>query len=598
MRSFRPLRIALFAPALLVAVSASAQPRAAECFYSADFETIDQFSGWDIGAFVMRQSPEGSDLGELIPAWEVGDADAANADGYFPVADQPSGNEFVMANDAASPCNCDMSAVALTSPVLDFSGRSNVSLECRVFNEGTLGAGPATMEGNIGGDTWIALSTIPTLAGEWQRLFIDLSAFDGQPTVRLRFNWSDGGGWSSGFALDDICLRERLSRDISITGASVGDATVSAFSTASRSLSYSAIPLEQAAPFQVSVALSNRGMETMDVTGVTVDITLNGELRTQASLSAIGNLLPGEDTLVVVQVDWIPDEVGELLMACQVNATGTDDDASDNSVTIAQRITGAGWDNGYGAMACDNGVQQGAIGGSDGFIAANRVEVPNSGSHAQGMSVQFGTGTQVGATIRAILMDGNFALIDTSARQVLTQADIDMIWNGGALYLPLSTSPELGIGDHFVGIQHLDASDDIPVQVGVGGDAPTGRSVLMEGLGFTVQYLRSTPMVRLHLEELGVGIADAPSRYSGSIRVSPNPASSTVQLTMDALLTEHTQAHLFDASGRMVRSWPITAVQRIAGAIHFSVEALAPGSYTAVISSTTGRWHAQVQVTH
>lgn len=598
MQSFRPLRTTILTLTLLAAFSAVAQPRAAACFYSADFETIDQFSGWDIGAFVLTQTPDGDTLEGIVPAWEISTADLANADGYFPVPDQPVGDHFVAVNDAAAPCNCTMNDVALVTPAFDLSERSGVALECRVFNEGTLGAGTASIEGNFGGGSWIALATIPTLANEWQPLFINLSAFDGQQDVRIRFRWSDGGGWSSGFALDDFCLRERLPHDISMTAASIGDATVSPFSTTSRSLSYSAIPLEQAAPFQVSVSLSNRGTEVVDVTGITVDITLNGELRTQATSSAIGNMPPGMDTLVVLQVDWTPDEVGELLMACQVDLSAPDDDDSDNSTTITQRITGAGWDSGYGAMACDNGLQQGAVGNSDGFIAANRLEIVNPGSHAQGVSVQFDTGTQVGATIRAILMDANFALVDTSTRQVVTQADIDMIWNGGALYMPLSATPELGIGDHFVGLQHMDVGDDIPVQIAVGGDAPIGRSVLMEGFAFTLRYLRTTPMVRLHLEDFGVGIEDAPNQRSGTISVSPNPASSTVQLIIDKPVMEHTQARLFDASGRMVRSWSIKAVAQGTGAIRFSVEDLAAGSYMAVLSSATGRWHARVQVVH
>lgn len=110
-------RFCLFGPLAALAFDCMAQPRAADCFFSADFDNNDALSGWTIGDSVETQAADGTLLGARAAAWTVGDASAANADGYFPVADQPIGNRFVMANDAASPCNCGMSDVALITPI-------------------------------------------------------------------------------------------------------------------------------------------------------------------------------------------------------------------------------------------------------------------------------------------------------------------------------------------------------------------------------------------------------------------------------------------------------------------------------------------------
>ena len=99
-----------------MALQVMAQPRAADCFFTADFEGEDPLQGWDLGALVERQDANNVGNGEFVAAWSVGNAATANAAGYFPVPDAPVGDLFARANDAASPCNCAMDAVSLTTP--------------------------------------------------------------------------------------------------------------------------------------------------------------------------------------------------------------------------------------------------------------------------------------------------------------------------------------------------------------------------------------------------------------------------------------------------------------------------------------------------
>lgn len=547
------LASALFALLTCVAMQGYAQPRAAECFFTADFEGDDPLQGWDPGATVERQDENGNGLGEFVPAWIVGNADDANVAGYFPVPDAPVGGRFAMANDAAPPCNCAMGEVGLTTPSLDFTDRTGVGMECRVFNDGQFGGGSAFLESSVGGGPWNLIENIPAINGDWQQLSFDLSSLDGLPDVRLRFRWSDGDTWASGFAVDDICIRERLTYDVSMIAATIGDVTVSAFDGSTRTLSYRELPLEQASFLSVSVLLRNRGVDPVPVTGVDVNVIQNGVSQIVAGQFPIGTLQPGRDTTIVIALNWTPSEVGSVELDCSINSSTPDNDPSDNSMTAQLRVTGPGWDGGYSAMSCDAGNATGSVGSTDQYIVSNRMEITSSNSTAAGISALLAPGTEVGSVIRAILMDANFALIDTSRRYTLTQEDIDGLWNGVPIYLALNAPPSLSVGDVFVGIQHITTSTDLRMNVAVGGEAAFGRSALQEGLGFSLSFLASTPMVRLHLSEVAVGLAELTSSYT-QFSAYPNPANSELHLAFDLDRSSAVNIELFDPSGRMVRT--------------------------------------------
>src|SRR5690606_159569 len=80
------LRHAAALPMLMLAGTLSAQgaAKAQACFFSEDFSN-GLPAGWDIGPAVERQTADGTGLGEFVPAWIVGTASEANANGFFPV---------------------------------------------------------------------------------------------------------------------------------------------------------------------------------------------------------------------------------------------------------------------------------------------------------------------------------------------------------------------------------------------------------------------------------------------------------------------------------------------------------------------------------
>ncbi|MBK7383233.1 MAG: hypothetical protein IPI81_07835 [Flavobacteriales bacterium] len=511
---------------LLLPIGSLAQggAKAAPCFWSNDFETGIPLD-WTISQ-VERQTPEGVGLGEFVPAFTLGTASTANVGGFLPVIDLPIGNRFIMANDDASPCNCDMGDVSLTTGPIDLSGRSNVMLECRVFHEMTLGSGDVRIEGSTNGTDWTEVWVVPAMHGQWNNLYVDLAGFDGSPSFQLRFRWSDNGEWSSGFALDDLCLRERFATDLSIVDVRMHDLNGSAFNQTVADLEYTAIPLEQARPLVVSVVVMNRGTSTVQNIGAQVDVSLAGNDQGNFLTTTVIDLAPGERDTLVISTDWTASAVGIINATATLTMGATDEDTSDNSGIATMRITGAGWDDGYSAMSCDDRIVQGMLGSELNFIAANRMEVVNAGSHAQGISAVIGVDSQVGEYVRAILMDGNFALIDTSTRHAITQADIDLGFGGGSIYLPLSLAPGLPVGDVMVGLQRLSGTGR--VSVGTSGTGSVGASAFMAGTTFDITWTTATPMVRLHLSELGVGVPESSTR-NGPI-LFPQPANDRVHI--------------------------------------------------------------------
>lgn len=514
-----------------------------DCFFSADFEDGTIPADWTNSSVTIIAT------GETTDAWTVGTAAEANYGGFFPVPDIPIGNHFAMVNDDAPPCDCVIDQVQLTTPLIDLTARSNVAMRCRAFHEMALGGGPAKVEATTTGSDWVMVDSLPAVQGSWQDMFIDLSAYDGSPTLQLRFTWSDGGEWASGFAVDDICLYERVAYDLAVVGAFVNDPSHSAFDQSSRSLSYTRLPLTQAADLAGAVLVENRGTTTLSDVTVTVAVTLGADLLGTVGGNTIASLEPGERAYVNVAGLPTPGNSGQLTLDFQASYSGPlDDDPTNDTGSASVWITGMGWDNGYGAMALDDGTRQGGLGSEQGFIAANRMEVIAPAT-AFGVSAVLGTDSQLDEVVRAIIMDGNFAFIDTSERHSITQEDIDLAWGSGPIYLPFANAPSLTAGDYFVGLQRLSGTGR--VSVSTSGNCAVGSVAFMEGSSFDITWNTAVPMVRVHLEALGVGLGDPPAQAGNGLLVFPQPVSTTGTLLIEEEVHGNVRLRVFDATGRV-----------------------------------------------
>lgn len=128
----------------------------------------------------------------------------ANAGGYWPV---PASGTFAMANDDV--CNCDMSAVYLTTPSMNFTGMSGLAVTYDVVDDGNYGGNPHEVEVSInGGSTWTNVYTHTfNPAVVWETAMVTLgAATDNQANVMVRFKYDDGGSWASGVAIDNVVV--------------------------------------------------------------------------------------------------------------------------------------------------------------------------------------------------------------------------------------------------------------------------------------------------------------------------------------------------------------------------------------------------------
>ncbi len=202
----------------------------------------------------------------------------------------------------------------------------------------------------------------------------------------------------------------------------------------------------------------------------------------------------------------------------------------------------------------------------------------------------------MGEEIRALLLDANLAFLDTSTRHVITEQDLENGWFGVPLYLALTGQSTLAVGDHFVGIQHLNTGDEGLVEVAMGGAAQYGGSVLLEGVTFDLSYIHTIPMVRLHLDDLDVGVTE-PSPAS-TIGIFPVPADQHMTMQFDVTSALGFQVSLVDAVGKLVFESSLGTLPAGRNSLTLDLSDVASGVYTVEISSMDQRSAGRVQVVH
>lgn len=147
--------------------------------------------------------------------WQIGDAGSLSSS-FWSI---PPNSRFVASNDDA--CNCDMGEDFLITPVLDFSTRQAPRLTFDAFFTGLLGSAGSVEVSIDGGNQWVIVDTLPGEAG-WRSESVNLQAFAGEPDVRIGFHHDDRGGWTDGFAVDDIQVVEPFPIDGNLKATTLG----------------------------------------------------------------------------------------------------------------------------------------------------------------------------------------------------------------------------------------------------------------------------------------------------------------------------------------------------------------------------------------
>ncbi len=152
--------------------------------YTEDFEGGVLPAGWTL------KQEAGSD------GWLVGNNLGST---YFPV---PSHTFYAASND--DTCYCDMSNDMLITPAFDFSQFAGITLQFDAFISGQYGSSGKVLASTDCGYSWDLVSYVAGNPQSWQSISFDLSAYSGFASVLIAFHHNDNGGWSAGFAIDDI----------------------------------------------------------------------------------------------------------------------------------------------------------------------------------------------------------------------------------------------------------------------------------------------------------------------------------------------------------------------------------------------------------
>ena len=255
-------------------------------FYCENFETIT------IPALPTGMSTTTSESNYFIPlggssvevdGFFTGNSQDAGAGGYWTYLDDHT--TFAMTNDdsclpgGSAPNennNCDLSFEVLELPEFDFTGQADMWILFEFYHDKNWGGGDASVEiSSDGGTTWNDMSGPLPATQAWQAAAFDLSQFvdSTSSNVKIRFIWSDGGSWASGFAVDDIVINPlpdyalKLNQALQLFPSSYFGGN-----------SYKNVPLVQAqtAGYTFAGYIQNMGLNTLDSARIYASISSEG----------------------------------------------------------------------------------------------------------------------------------------------------------------------------------------------------------------------------------------------------------------------------------------------------------------------------------
>ncbi len=431
--------------------------------------------------------PQGWTSNSIEGDFVTGDAEDANEGGYFPVPDRP-GNIFAMANDDV--CNCDMSDIELVLPELDFTGGTDMVIRFDAYHDKNFGGGDATVQvSKDQGTSWDTVRTLNAVQGKWQSYVVDLSAYDGQSSVTLKFHWNDGGTWSTGLAVDNVVVDEWLDHDMRLKKTFTTD-MVPAFE-------YSVLPLEQTPSLTVGGLIRNVGKE--DQTGIELDVELfrgNTSIHTDTGSSFSLQSLKQDSSFV--NTGFSLDSAGEYTVQYAVSSDSTEEYPDDNSDSASFEV-------GCKEYARDEGnyTGKGIWNGQDStgtrpYRVGSLFEIPNAGSHVKKLRVVLDDSSQAGGAIRGRIYrrENGFIPVDSTEWDTVEAGAISS--PSSTNWVDLSFSDELSLqkGEVYMAALEYDGGQN-RLFTATSGLNPNNTAFLYDIRDSSWTSVTSTPMVRM-----------------------------------------------------------------------------------------------------
>ena len=495
-------------------------------------------------------------------AFKIFDAETANTGGYWPVPEisMTNANKFAAANDDPEPCDCDLTTAWLETPILDFTGLSNMALYFDIFHDQNFGGGDAEVA--VSTDGGVTFSVVPVVLNDttttlsvdeqfWQSVIIPLFQFDNMSNIQIRFQWSDNGEWVSGFAVDNIVVQEMMANDLVANKVVFGNwdnPTVEG-----GLLDYKQIPLNQVSPIQVTAVIGNGGVNEAQAVNVLCSVTQNLVLA-ESFGSANSVIIPtlGKDTLVAIST-FTPNELGDIMItATPISDSLVDENPANDMAVNNMEIT----EFVYGR---DNGVCQLFYGNSTNYEFANLYDIQAEDQFgAIEVALRFAAGAE-GSLIKGLIYEfqgvdaaGAPVLVDTGFETIeyaVTTEDDNIAGESKIITLPILATggATLEAGKTYLVSVLSTAETDIAVS----GFNTWPGSWFHDGTSWGWTY--GIPMVRLNSDEsLAVGVDELTVAAVTQMQVVPNPAADHSQIQIQTNAGGTASLRICNALGQTV----------------------------------------------
>ncbi len=548
----------------------------ATALWSEDFET--GLNGWTV------ETSEGA------VDWTL--TSTGNTNGYTPgplesATGFPNGHWIVADSDAEGTADVSENT-SITSPLI--TGFDTVSHMLLLFeqsfrqlnNDQTL----VEVSGN-GGLDWTVYEVNHALAGNestpgapaGQTIVLNITSAlaQGSGGILLRFRWVSDQGFTYSWQVDDVALLPVRPNDLVLQAAT--SASWYPGPGGYENMPCTIYPLGETRELKFKGIIGNNGSLPQTNVHLRVDVTGPDGYSTILNSSSI-DLLPGaSDSLFILDYEP-PSIIGDYAFHISVVQDAEDDEPTDNSIDQQIRVDANLFarDEGQLTSVRNNGTYD--------YILGNRFWIEGYGRTLEAVEVALGPGTEVGASISALVYDGYFHFEALSDPHTITQYEINDLGGGTFISLPLVAPLELDNDRLYLVCVFVEAVNG-EVFTGLSGQSPPQTSMIYRMDTESWYYTTNTPMVRMRLGDL-VGIPDAPAGIAG-LMAYPSPFDGKTTISFSDERGAAVRWELCDATGRVVRTGALGERPPGERRILLDGEGLADGIYTMAIFSGGSR---------
>lgn len=510
--------------------------------------------------------------------WEVtsvGPANDAGSTFIIPSLNTSTPTSWMMVDSDSDGSSGVDENCSLISPVIDLSSAvPNLKLEWEQFfaewQGDTLYVGIST----DGGNTWTEWDINQGVGREGRPnpevSFVNISnEVSANPSnVQIRFRWK--AQWDYGWQLDNVTIAELPANDLRVN-------RVFHSNVSNDEQMYSKIPMNQITPLNIGAEIENIGFD--DQTNVSIDWDVTDASGTSvasgSSTNNLASLTSGSKDSIWVSTGFTPTTMENFSIKCEVVYGNTDADPDDDTLSFTHyEIT----DFEY---AVDYGDQESAF-----YNWANN----NDGKASIGNIFGFNADATIGAIwvglddnqdivgelmfVELYRFDqtaGDFVFMTQGSHLILSGEE------GTVIQIVLDDATTAIAGDEFLAVAgHFGGDPGVGIQMAgkviqgfvQGYDAQPQRASLLDP---------SAPVVRLDLRDF---TSTQVAGTLGSVKVYPNPASSTVYIELEN--EENAQVRVRDLSGKVVIDETIESVQT-----SLDVSKLSSGTYLVEVNSAS-----------